>query len=279
MTKKLTLHYDRLGQGPKTLLAFHGVGQTGRRCFEPFARYLGSYYTIYAFDLFHHGQSTGVSGNGDFSDADVLTRVLWKDFIQNFIQEKNITRFDVAGFSLGGRYALATAEAFPERLNCLILIAPDGVVDHPLFGLATRFRPTRGLYRRLSDNPQPLFAAADLAHRARLLPERMVSFVRYAMGTPEQRRRIYRSWVSLRELSFNIVRLYELLKKNGVDVWLFVGKYDPVIAPAKMKVLADRLPADRFVVLESGHGGLVEKVAKMWYGGPTSRLPARLNER
>lgn len=258
----MTLHYDRLGRGPKVLLAFHGVGQTGRRCYEPFARHLSNYYTIYAFDLFHHGQSRGLNGNDDFSDADVLTKSIWKKLIQDFILEKNIDRFDVAGFSLGGRYALATAEAFPEKLDQLILMAPDGVVDHPLFGLATRFAPTRGLYRRLSDNPQPLFAAADLAHKVRLLPEKMVSFVRYAMGTPQQRRQIYCSWVSLRELSFNMIELQTLLKENGVDIWLFVGKYDPVITPKKMRVLSKRLPPDRFVVLESGHGGLVERAAR-----------------
>ncbi|GHB53937.1 hypothetical protein GCM10007390_03580 [Persicitalea jodogahamensis] len=257
----MKLHYDCLGHGPNVLLAFHGVGQTGRRCYEPFARHLGHYYTIYAFDLFHHGQSKGVSGSDDFSDADVLTRALWKDLIQKFIKEKNIVRFDVVGFSLGGRYALATAEAFSEHLERLILIAPDGVVDHPLFGIATRFAPTRGLYRRLSDNPQPLFAAADLAQRARILPEKMVSFVRYAMGTAEQRRRIYRSWVSLRELSFNIAKLHAQLKRNGVEVWLFVGKYDPVIVPAKLKLLSERLPEKHFFVLESGHGGLVERAA------------------
>lgn len=255
----MNLHYDILGHGSRILLAFHGVGQTGRRCYEPFARYLGDYYTIYAFDLFYHGSSKGLSGTDDFSDGDVLTRILWKELIQNFTQEKNITRFDVAGFSLGGRYALATAEAFPERLDRLILMAPDGVVDHPLFGLATRFPPTRRLYRRLSHNPQPLFAAADWGRRVRLLPERLVSFVRYAMGTPQQRQQIYRSWVSLRGMSFSATRLHELLEKNGVDVWLFVGKYDPVITPAKMKVLSKRLPADRFVQLESGHGGLVER--------------------
>lgn len=258
----MTLHYDRLGRGPKVLLAFHGVGQTGRRCYEPFARHLSDRYTIYAFDLFHHGQSKGLNGSDAFSDADVLTKSLWRTLIQDFIQEKNIDRFDVAGFSLGGRYALATAEAFPGKIDRLILMAPDGVVDHPLFGLATRFAPTRGLYRRLSNDPQPLFAAADLAHKARLLPEKMVSFVRYAMGTPQQRRQIYRSWVSLRELSFDIAKLHALLRKNDVEVWLFVGKYDPVITPKKMRVLSKRLPPDHFVVLESGHGGLVERAAR-----------------
>lgn len=262
---KLALHHDRLGHGPNVLMAFHGVGQTGRRCFEPFARYLGDYYTIYAFDLFHHGFSKGVNGSDDFVDADILTRVDWKVFIQSFIQEKNIDRFSVVGFSLGGRYALATAEAFPERIDKLLLIAPDGVVDHPLFGLATRFAPTRGLYRRFSNNPEPLFAIADAARRARVIPERLVGFVRYAMGTPEQRRRIYRSWVSLRRFSFNIPALYRLLEKNGVEVWLFVGKYDPVIRPERMKVLSKRLPTERFVVLESSHGGLVEKVARLLF--------------
>lgn len=257
----MMLHYDILGHGPNVLLAFHGVGQTGRRCFEPFARHLGKEYTIYAFDLPYHGQSNGLHGTDEFADSDVLTKALWRKFIQEFIVEKELDRFSVAGFSLGGRFAMATAEAFPERVDQLILMAPDGVVDHPIFRLGTRFYPARRLYKRLSDDPKPLFAVAKLGHRLRLLPERLVSFVHYAMGTPVQRQQIYRSWVSGRQLSFSIPRLYKTLKDNDVDVWLFVGKYDPVIPPSRMKELAKRLPADRFVVLESSHGGLVEKVA------------------
>ena len=256
------LHYDRLGQGPNVLLAFHGVGQTGASCcYEPFGEYLGDHYTIYAFDLFYHGQSNGLNEGEKFSDGDLLTKALWKNFIQDFLAGKNIARFDVAGFSLGGRYALATAEAFPERINRLLLMAPDGVTEHPLYALATRFAPTRWVFRQLVRNPKPLFAVTEFARWLRIIPKNLVYFVRYMLDTPAERQRLYRTWVSLRELSFSIPSLNKLLEENGVSVWLFVGKYDTVFPPQRLKILWELLPPEHFVVLETSHTRLVERAA------------------
>ncbi len=257
----MKLHYDILGRGPNILLAFHGAGQTGASCFRPFAQHLGEYYTIYAFDLFFHGQSKGLNGGDDFSDKDILTKVLWQDFIQDFLNTQKITHFDVAGFSLGGRYALATAEAFPDSINKLLLMAPDGVVEHLLYTLATRFAPTRWVFRQLIRNPQPLFMLADLARRLRIIPKRLGYFVRYMLDTPEERIRLYRTWMSLRYLSFSIESLYKNLEARKVDVWLFAGMYDAVFPPARLGVLSKRMPQERFVILESSHTRLVEKTA------------------
>jgi pimeloyl-ACP methyl ester carboxylesterase len=242
-------------------LAFHGAGQTGTSCFQPFAGYLGEYYTVYAFDLFFHGRSKGLNGGVEFSDDAVLTKVLWENFIQDFLTTQHITRFDVAGFSLGGRYALATAEAFPEKIDRLILIAPDGVVEHPLYTLATRFAPARLMFRQLVRNPQPLFMVADLARRLRIIPKNLMYFVRYMLDTPEERQRLYRTWMGLRYLSFSIKSLYKNLLANEVDVWLFAGKYDTVFPPGRLGVLSDRMPPERFVILGCSHTHLVEKAA------------------
>lgn len=257
----LTLHYERLGQGPNILLAFHGAGQTGTSCFRPFAEHLGHYYTLYTFDLLFHGQSHGLSNGDDFSDDDVLTKVLWQKFIQDFLHAENITRFDVAGFSLGGRYALATAEAFPELVDRLLLMAPDGVVEHPLYALATRFAPARWVFRQLVRNPKPLFVVVDLARRLRIIPKNLGYFVRYMLDTPEERKRLYRTWVSLRELSFSIQSLHKVLVARGIDVWLFVGSRDTVFPPERLRILAKILPPARFVILESGHNHLTERAA------------------
>lgn len=257
----MTLHYDKIGQGPNVLLAFHGAGQTGASCYRPFARYLGEYYTIYAFDLFFHGQSKGLNGGDDFSDDDILTKVLWQNFIQDFLATQNIKHFDVAGFSLGGRYALATAEAFSEKIERLILMAPDGVVEHPLYGLATRFAPARWVFRQLVRTPEPLFAVAELARRLRIIPKNLVYFVRYMLDTPEERQRLYRTWMSLRYLSFSIKSLYKSLVAKDIDVWLFAGKYDTVFPPKRLGILSKRMPPDRFVILECSHIHLVDKTA------------------
>jgi pimeloyl-ACP methyl ester carboxylesterase len=254
------LHYDRLGHGPHILLAFHGAGQTGRACFQPFADHLSQYYTIYAFDLFFHGQSPG-TGDEDSQTEPPITKSCWKQMVEVFLDEKRISRFDVAGFSLGGRFAMATAEALPGSVDRLILMAPDGVMEHSLYRIATRHRLGRWLYRQLTHRPEPFFTAAALIEKGRILPRRTVRFVRHMMQTPEQRRQIYNSWICFRTLSFSIPTLYDTLRSYRVDVWLFVGKYDPMLPARRFRVLSDRLASDRFVILESGHTRLVEKAA------------------
>lgn len=260
--KTLSLHYDRLGHGPHFLLAFHGIGQTGHECYQPFVETLGDHYTIYAFDLFHHGKSKGVSGNDTFSSQDVVHKEDWKALLLDFLSREKITKFDVAGFSMGGRFALATAEVMPECIDSLILMAPDGVVEHPLYHAATRFPPARWLYRQVIHHPKPLFTTADLAQKAGLLPKSMVRFVRHMLATPQSRQVIYRSWVSFRTLEFSIPGLYNQLVAHHVRVFLFMGKYDPLLPPDNVAILADRLPSHQFIVLETGHTRLVEKTAK-----------------
>jgi pimeloyl-ACP methyl ester carboxylesterase len=253
------LHYDRLGQGPHILLAFHGIGQTGHECYQPFVELLGDHYTIYAFDLFHHGKSMGVSGNDSFNSQDVVGKDLWRTMLLNFLNQEKITQFDVAGFSMGGRFALATAEATPEYINNIFLMAPDGVVEHPLYHLATRFPPARWIYHQITRYPAPLFTVAHLAQKTGLLPKNMLRFIRHILATPQSRRVIYRSWVSFRTLEFSIPKLYKALLANQINTWLFVGKYDPLLPPEKVNILSERLPADHYIILETGHTRLVEK--------------------
>ena len=255
----MTLHYDRLGHGPHTLLAFHGVCQTGRGCFLPFVAYLSDYYTIYAFDLVHHGKS--VQNDEPFSDHDVVTKAGLTVYLRDFLVENRIGRFDVVGFSIGGRFALATAEAFPSQLDRLLLIAPDGVVEHPLYRLATRYGPTRWLYRTIIHQPEPLFALADLGQKVGLIPKSTVNFTRYMLATPESRQVIYRSWVSFRKLSFAMPALYATLRAERVRVWLFMGKHDAALPVEKLKSFADLLPREQCIILEASHARLVERTA------------------
>src|SRR5690606_34373299 len=120
--------------GPKTLLAFHGIGQTGAGCFRPFGVLLGGHFTVYAFDLPFHGESRTHFDQKRWltGDAPILP-VEWREYLSSFLQTQNIGKFSVAGFSLGGRFALATMGLFPERIEKAFLIAPDGLVDQPVY--------------------------------------------------------------------------------------------------------------------------------------------------
>ncbi|WP_247235768.1 alpha/beta fold hydrolase [Telluribacter sp. SYSU D00476] len=253
----MPLHYHRLGHGPHVLLAFHGIGQEGASCYQPLADALGDYYTIYAFDLFFHGQSRDLLLPDTISEDKPITKAAWKQIIQDFLSSHSIDRFDVAGFSMGGRFALATLEAFPERIDKAFLMAPDGVSEHPLYGLATRLAPARRLFHWVLDHHETLIHAARLLEKTRLISGSLVRFVQHMLATPERRHTVYHSWVAFRQLRFDIPALYNTLQKHGVLVYLFMGRHDQMLRPAQVAPLSRLLPPDQYHILNCGHTRLV----------------------
>ncbi|GAB2782627.1 hypothetical protein GCM10027275_27980 [Rhabdobacter roseus] len=260
------LYCHRFGHGPRTLLAFHGIGQDGASGYASFAECLGDYYTLYAFDLPFHGQSGGMGPEGTFSNRNVLNKVLWQKYLQDFLRQHHIQRFDVVGFSLGGRLALATLEAFPHLIDRAYLIAPDGVREHVLYSLATRFAPTRLLFRAIIKYPSPLLGTAEVLQKAGVLPGSLLRFTRHMLATPERRLLIYRSWLTFRGLRFAIPSLIQRLRPHGVALFLFTGQYDRMLRTQDLAVLARQLPEAQSVTLPSGHTHLVEKVAEYLAG-------------
>ncbi|REA60371.1 alpha/beta hydrolase [Dyadobacter luteus] len=252
------LHYHKLGTGPNILLAFHGIGQTGSSCFQPFADHLGGHYTIYAFDLYFHGSSN----IPDFWAKDeLISKKAWHDTIAPFLKENEIKQFDIAGFSMGGRFALATLELFPQQINKAFLIAPDGVSEHPLYTIASRSKAARSLFRWLMKNPSVFFKSADFLQKTGLIHSSLYRFTQQVLNTPEKRRTIYNSWVSFRDFHFNISSLYKLTQSQNIDLLLFTGKFDKLLKPSAVDKLRKLLPENKSMILQSGHTQLVEKVA------------------
>ncbi|MCF0049607.1 alpha/beta hydrolase [Dyadobacter sp. LJ53] len=249
-----TLHYHKLGHGPRTVLAFHGIGQDGLTCFKPFEAYWKELYTIYAIDLPFHGRSAFVKGQ-------IITKALWKNVLQDFLAANDIERFDIAGFSMGGRFALATLEAFPDRIDHAFLIAPDGISEHPLYLLASRFSPARSIFGWSMQHPNAFFSVCGLLQKIGLVNASLYRFVQQVLNTPEKRQTVYHSWVNFRKLRFDIPVIYKMASSNDVSIYLFVGQYDKLLKPAAVQKLATLLPANHYIVLKSGHTQLVEQAA------------------
>ena len=66
-----------------------------------------------------------------------LKKLIGKKPLRNLCKETGVQNFSLAGFSLGGKFALATLEAFPEKTKGIILLAPDGIKTSFWYSLAT----------------------------------------------------------------------------------------------------------------------------------------------
>lgn len=248
------VHYHRFGHGPRIILAFHGFGQEGRH-FQPLAEALADEYTMYSFDLFYHGKSYWNSKD------EAMTKKFWCDFIKFFLNTHHISTFSVCGFSLGGKFALATLEAFPEKTESIMLLAPDGIKTSMWYSLATYPVAFKGYFKSMIVKPHRFFNLLDTINKTGLVEKGISKFAATQMDTVKKRRRVYFSWVVFKELSFSMKTMAGLIKEHNIQLHMYLGTYDRIITEKGMKRLLKYLDNYKLKVIKSGHNQLIEKVA------------------
>ncbi len=249
------LFFHRYGQGSKNILLFHGFGQD-HKAFQSWIDVVKTEYTLFVFDLFFHGESI-------WPNRQALEKKDWKEIISLLLQKEGITKFDLAGFSMGGKFALATLEAFPERTESIFLLAPDGIKTNFWYSLATYPIAFRKLFKSMINRPQRFKAIENFAVKVRLIDKGIVRFIESQMDTPEKRERVYNAWVVFRHLKFDMRAIANILNSNKIQTVVIVGKYDKIITTKNMDRLLKKLDRYKLEILETGHNGVIQESIKV----------------
>ena len=119
--------------GPKdapAVLLLHGLGAS-LETWEPWAQALSQELRVLRLDLPGSGLS-GPDATGDYSDTRTLALLV------ALLDQRPLGKVSVVGHSIGGRMAWTFAARHPERVNKLVLVAPDGFASP---GIAYGQRP------------------------------------------------------------------------------------------------------------------------------------------
>lgn len=248
------LFYTKSGSGKIPLLLFHGFGQDNQ-AFKSWVDFLKESHTLYSFDLLFHGQSDWVS-------REALEKKDWKEIVLLFLNRETIIEFEIAGFSLGGKFAMATLEAFPERIKKLILLAPDGIKTSFWYSLATYPIAMRALFKSMILHPNRLYKITKALRVLKLVDQGLLRFAETQMSTEEKRRRVYFSWVYFRHLKFDLNKIAQILNDRQIDLWMIVGEFDKVIQPKHMESFVQNVNIKHFHILNVGHNDLIKKASE-----------------
>ncbi|MBS1507851.1 MAG: alpha/beta hydrolase [Bacteroidetes bacterium] len=249
--KHSRLAYRKYGEGKKIVLLFHGFGQDNK-AFQSWADAWQREYTLYSFDLFFHGESTWLS-------SEPVEKKDWTQIITTFIHQEQVSEFEVVGFSLGGKFALATVEALPQKVKRIVLLAADGIKPNFWYRLATYPYLMRVFFKSLILHPGRFHRVTKLLRALHLVDKGVIRFAESQMDTEEKRKRVYDSWVGFRHLNFDIKTIANVIIKNKIDITILVGKYDKIVSANDMTPMLKRVAHCTFHILETGHNGVVEK--------------------
>jgi len=250
--QETTLHFIKSGSGSKVLLAFHGFGQD-HKSFNRLFEKLSLHYTIYAFDIFFHGKSEWNKGE------EPLEKYFWKSLLSKFLQHYQIDRFSVLGFSMGGKFALASLEAFPEKVDSIFLLAPDGIKTSAWYSLATYPFALRHLFKSMISKPNRFHQIANLAFKTGIIDKGILRFAESQMNTEDKRKQVYYSWIVFRHLKFSMNEIAPIINSNNISLTIVVGKYDKIITAKNMNRLLKKLKNYQLEILGTGHNDLISK--------------------
>ena len=248
-----SLWYKKTGSGKDVLLTFHGFGQDHSNLTA--LNVLSPYYTIYHFDLPHHGQSK-------WNKKTPIEKHDIKELFDDFLQRHGIERFSMMAFSLGGKVLLTLLEFFHPRILKIILIAPDGIRINRWYKLATMNAPFRMLFKLLVENHSIQAKLSGALKSVGLLDRSMNRFIEVHMDTPRKRMQVYRVWTSYKKLRVPEAQIVEFINSNEISVYLYLGKHDRVIPGDQFNRFKSQIRDITFRNLPSGHNHLIEKVAE-----------------
>lgn len=253
--KKSVINYYRFGSGLQLLFCFHGYGASGYQ-FHLLEKKLEAKFTVIAIDFPFHG-STVWKENKELSMDDLL-KILEAIISSSGLEYNEKLRFSLLSYSMGGRIALSLFQKIPEQIECVGLIAPDGLHVNFWYGLSTRTWLGKKWFRYNMHNPKGLHSLLKLGTKTKLLDVKLMKLVHYYMYDKEERLKLYNRWTTMRQFRPHLKSIKALSDNYNVPLRFLFGKNDPLIL-SKRSVVFEAAENVKIKVIDAGHSLMLPK--------------------
>jgi pimeloyl-ACP methyl ester carboxylesterase len=255
------VHYSYGGNGQQVLLCLHGYGET-ENSFHFLEKYLPAGFRIMAIDLPFHGKTIWKEQK-DFTVEQLVALV---DAVFD-THELSGTSFTLLGFSMGGRMALSILQAIPQRVNKMILLAPDGLKVNAWYWLATQTYPGHSLFKFTMKHPGWFFGLLNLGNAFKFINPSVYKFTRYYVDNAGLRQQLFQRWSGLRKIKPDLADIKAKIKKHKIPVELVYGKFDRIIRHERGEKFRKGIESYcHLQILQAGHQLLQEKNAALITG-------------
>lgn len=251
------LEYQTYGEGPKNLICFHGFAQD-TRSFQFLEGQLEGQYTIIAVRLFYHGLC---------SRADNVHLYLrmpeWQNIFGDFLIYMEIDRFSLLAYSMGGRFAISTFHLWEEKIDHLILAAPDGIIRRFWYQFATFPVGLRQLFHFFMTHPEPFFSFLALLEKLKVMNKSVIKFATTQLGDEKHRMLVYQTWTAFKRFRLSEKALLHRINRSPTKAIFIFGKKDRIIDPKAHASFLSGLSHSEVHILDHGHNRLMERAEEI----------------
>jgi pimeloyl-ACP methyl ester carboxylesterase len=254
--KSSQIHYCKAGVGNKLLLCFHGYGESVES-FSFLEKSITNEFTLLAIDFPFHGKTIWNEGL-IFTSEDLVT-ILEKIIQATPFQNSKIF---LLGFSMGGRVALHLLQSIPNKIQKIILLAPDGLKINFWYWFATQTSIGNKLFHFTANKPTWFFLLMNIADKLRLVNQSVFKFANHYLHDEQMRNDLYKRWTVMKLFKPNIKKIKQDIRSNNIQLRLLYGKFDKVIRHKNAEKFINGIESNCILsIINSGHELLKEKNA------------------
>jgi pimeloyl-ACP methyl ester carboxylesterase len=218
------IHFHEYGTGTKPLLAFHGYGMTGRQ-FHVLERSVLAGYHVYGFDHFFHGGSK-LDGWTETQILAGMPKAMVRCYVNEWFKIYGRQRFSVMAYSIGANIALILAEEFPDLIDEVILMAPDGLSVYRGFNYLTNNPFGKYLFKRVTKSSWLAPAMLKGLKRTGFIDDSLYTIAYNEVDTLQKRHDVYYTLNLIRLLRPDVNKVTALINQYGINCRLIFGRND-----------------------------------------------------
>ncbi|MBW4891263.1 alpha/beta hydrolase [Mucilaginibacter sp. HMF5004] len=225
-----TVHYHEYGTGTKPLLAFHGYGMTGKQ-FHVLEQSVLSEYRVYGFDHFFHGDSK----LENWTEKQILAgmpRQRVKAYAEAWFSIHGRQRISLMAYSIGANLALILLEEYPDLVDELILMAPDGLAGYKGFSFLQHHPAGRLLFKTATKSKWLMPGILKTLKRFKTIDDSLYTIAYNEVDTIKKREDVFYTLNLIRFLQPDMQKVIALINQYHIKCTLIFGR-DDLLFPLK----------------------------------------------
>lgn len=227
----------------RPLVFIHGLSDS-LLYWEFLASYLKSDYQIIRMDLRGHGES--------YLGNDEVNIDLYVSDLKNLLDDLNLDKVDLIGFSLGGAVALDFSLKYPENVSSLVLMSSFSKSDEYLTNIFTQFKDAlKNSFEDFYDLILPMVLCPEVIDDNREALDQIREFASKTANTDAYIKAVDAC------MEFDVD---DSLSKIEVPTLVMSGKYDEISLLSSQKTIQKKIKNSELIVFDNvKHNLLVGK--------------------
>ena len=219
--------YLPMSVGEQPMLAFHGYAQSANEL-QYFQPVLNGMYEAVGINHFFHDQAVYPSERKHHQPLSIQEI---GELYMNIPAIKNADKISLLGYSMGGKIALALMELYPEKIDKVYLMAPDGLYMNPWYKFIVFTAFGRKLMKTTLYRPKVYFNLSKMAYKLGFVSEKLYHYFNGNMKNQAARFQVYDTWLAYRNIIPELNKIAENIKLHQIETHLIFGEFDSIIAP------------------------------------------------